>query len=151
MYTPWGDEDSPALVTAVETTRGRTLSVQLMHCGRKPAISTLEVGDTLARQGEPGSDLNLVLDGVVRVDGDGEQLAEVGPGAILGERAHLEGGIRAATLVVATACRVAAVPASQFDPAALAELTTDHCPADLGPGPASTTTRPWNWPATPTS
>jgi hypothetical protein len=126
LHTPWGDEDSPALVTAVETALERTLSVQLMHGGRKPAISTLKAGDTLVRQGEPGSDLYLVLDGVVRVDRDGEQLAEVGPGAILGERAYLEGGTRTATLVAATACRVAAVPASEFDPVALAELATGH-------------------------
>ena len=126
MHTPWGDEDSPALVTAVETALERTLSVQLMHGGCKPTISTLKAGDTLVRQGEPGSDLYLVLDGVVRVDRDGEQLAEVGPGAILGERAYLEGGIRTATLVAATACRVAAVPARQFDPQALAELATGH-------------------------
>lgn len=126
MHTPWGDEDSPALVTAVETALERTLSVQLMHGGRKPTISTLKAGDTLVRQGEPGSDLYLVLDGVVRVDRDGEQLAEVGPGAILGERAYLEGGIRTATLVAATACRVAAVPASQFGADALTELATGH-------------------------
>jgi CRP-like cAMP-binding protein len=59
-------------------------------------ISTLKAGDTLVRQGEPGSDRYLVLDGVVRVDRDGEQPAEVGPGAVPAERAHLEGGIRTA-------------------------------------------------------
>ena len=37
QHTPWGDEDSPALVTAVETALERTLSVQLMHGGRKPS------------------------------------------------------------------------------------------------------------------
>ena len=126
QHTPWGDEDSPALVTAVETALERTLSVQLMHGDRKPTISTLKSGDTLVRQGEIGSDLYLVLDGVVRVDRDGEQLAEYGPGALLGERAYLEGGIRTSTLVAATACRVAAVPASQFDTDALAELATGH-------------------------
>jgi hypothetical protein len=30
-HSPWGDEDSPALVTAVETALERSLSVQLMH------------------------------------------------------------------------------------------------------------------------
>ena len=78
------------------------------------------------RQGVVGADVSLVLDGVVRVDRDGEQLAEYGPGALLGERAYLEGGIRTSTLVAATACRIAAVPASQFDTDALAELATGH-------------------------
>jgi hypothetical protein len=126
QHTPWGDEDSAALVTAVETALERTLSVQLMHGGQKPQFTTLAAGATLVRQGDQGSDLYLVLDGVVRVDRDGEQLAEYGPGALLGERAYLEGGVRTSTLVAATACRVAAVPASQFDAGALAELATGH-------------------------
>ena len=35
-HTPWGDEDSPALVTAVETALERALSDQLMHGGATP-------------------------------------------------------------------------------------------------------------------
>ncbi len=126
QHSPWGDEDSPALVTAVETALERILSVQLMHGGQKPRFTTLKAGDTLVSQGEPGSDLYLVLDGVIRVDRDGQQLGEYGPGALLGERAHLEGGIRTSTLVAVTACRVASVPASQFDSDALTELAGGH-------------------------
>jgi hypothetical protein len=125
-HTPWGDEDSPALVTAVETALERALSVQLMHGGQKPRITHLAAGDHLVRQGEPGVDVFLVLDGVIRVDRDGEQLAEYGPGSLHGERAALEGGIRTSSLVAATACRVAAVPASQFDSGALSELAGGH-------------------------
>src|SRR3712207_7684612 len=40
----------------------------------------------LTQQGEEGSELFLLLDGVLTVEVDGESLAEVGPGAILGER-----------------------------------------------------------------
>jgi Cyclic nucleotide-binding domain len=125
-YTPWGDQDSPALVTAVETALERTLSVQLMHGAAKPRIDRIPAGQALVRQGEQGSDIFLVLDGVIRVDRDGEQLAEYGPGAMLGERAHLEGGVRTSTLVAVTACRVAAVPASALDQAALQELAGGH-------------------------
>lgn len=125
-HTPWGDEDSPALVTAVETALERALSVQLMHGAQKPKVSHLKAGDALVRQGEPGSDLYLVLDGVIRAERDGEQLAEYGPGSLHGERAHLEGGIRTSTLLAVTACRVAAVPASQFDSGELTELASGH-------------------------
>ena len=125
-HSPWGDEDSPALVTAVETALERTLSVQLMHGAEKPKIVHLKAGQLLVRQGEPGADLYLVLDGVVRVDRDDEQLVEYGPGALLGERAHLEGGIRTSTLVAVSACRVASVAASQFDAGALTELASGH-------------------------
>ncbi len=126
QHSPWGDEDSPALVTAVETALERTLSVQLMHGGRKPKVTHLKAGGTLVRQGEVGSDLYLVLDGVIRVDRDGEQLAEYGPGAVLGERSHLGGGTRTSTLIAVTPCRVASVPAAQFDVEALTELASGH-------------------------
>ena len=133
-HTPWGDQDSAALVTAVETALEHSLSVQLMHGAAKPRIEKLAAGSILAKQGQPGTDLYLVLDGVVRVERDGEWLAEYGPGAILGERAHLEGGIRTSTNVAVTACRVAAVDAAGFDQSALAELSAGHRREDAGQG-----------------
>jgi cyclic nucleotide-binding protein len=133
-HTPWGDEDSPALVTAVETALERTLSVQLMHGAAKPRISRHAAGAELVRQGDPGSEIYLVLDGVIRVERDGERLAEHGPGAMLGERAVLEGGARTSTLVAVTPCRVASVHGSQLDPAALAELATGHRREDAAAG-----------------
>jgi hypothetical protein len=133
-HSPWGDEDSPALVTAVETALERALSVQLMHSAAKPVITRLAAGDVLVRQGEPGTSVYLVLDGVIRVERDGEQLAEYGPGAMLGERAHLEGGMRTSTLVAVTNCRVASVQASQFDHDALVELSGGHRREDAGRG-----------------
>jgi hypothetical protein len=125
-HTPWGDEDSPALVTAVETALEQSLSVQLMHGAAKPRISNLEPGAELVRQGDFGQDIYLVLDGVIRVTRDGERLAEYGPGAMLGERAALEGGTRTSTLAAVTKCRVASVPAVQLDLSDLAELATGH-------------------------
>jgi hypothetical protein len=132
QHSPWGDEDSPALVTAVETALERSLSVQLMHGGAKPRIERLPAGSTVVRQGDQGTDVYLVLDGVIRVERDGEQLAEYGPGALLGERAHLEGGLRTSTLVAVTACRLAAVDASQLDRTALEELSGGHRREDAG-------------------
>ena len=49
-------------------------------------------------------------------------MAEVGPGAILGEMALLEGGHRTASLRAVTRCRVAVVPGDRVDRAALAEV-----------------------------
>jgi Cyclic nucleotide-binding domain/ATP synthase, Delta/Epsilon chain, beta-sandwich domain len=123
--TPWGDADSKALVTAVETALERSLSAQIMQ-GHKPSMKRLKAGKTLVEQGEEGSEVFLVLDGVLRVEQDGVRLAEYGPGALLGERAHLEGGKRTSTLVAVTPCRVAAVEARELDRGALQELSKDH-------------------------
>jgi len=125
-HTPWGDEDSEALVTAVETALEQALSVQLMHGAAKPKITKVPAGAAVVRQGEPGNEIYLLLDGVIRVERDGEWLAEYGPGAILGERAHLESGVRTSTLTALTACRVASVPAAQFKREALEELAGGH-------------------------
>ncbi len=131
-HTPWGDEDSEALVTAVETALEHSLSVQLMHGAAKPVITTLPAGAALVTQGEPGTDMYLVLDGVIRAERDGEWLAEYGPGSVHGERAHLEGGVRTSTLTAVTACRVAAVSAAQFDREALEELAGGHRRESMG-------------------
>jgi hypothetical protein len=133
-HTPWGDQDSQALVTAVETALEHSLSARLMHGRAKPRIERLPAGRVLVRQGEPGTDIYLVLDGVIRVERDGEWLAEYGPGALLGERAHLESGTRTSTLVTVTPSRVASVEASQLDQSSLAELSGGHRREDAGRG-----------------
>lgn len=124
--TPWGEEDSPVLVTAAETALERQLSTQLMQGGSKPSIRSFPQGAALATEGEPGSSLMLVLDGVVSVSVGGEALGELGPGAVLGERAVLEGGRRTATVTAVTPVRIAEASAAQIDLTALAELAEGH-------------------------
>ena len=87
---------------------------------------TLDAGEALVTQGEEGGDLFLVLDGVLAVEVDGEALAEVGPGALLGERALLEGGVRTATLRATTRCRVAVLEADQIDLEELRQVSAGH-------------------------
>jgi hypothetical protein len=133
-HTPWGDQESEALVTVVESALERSLSAQVMRGAAKPKIKKVKAGTNLVRQGDQSSEVYLVLDGVLRVEVDGERLAEHGPGALLGERAHLEGGARTSSLVAVTACRVASVPAEVLDRPALEELSTGHRREDLGAG-----------------
>ena len=125
-HSPWGDEDSPALVTAVETALERQLSLTIMRGGAAPSIRKLAAGKELVTQGEPGHEIFLLLDGVLTVEVDGEPLAQLGPGAVLGERAVLEGGVRTSTLRAETRCKVAVASADQLDLAALAEISTGH-------------------------
>ncbi|OLE38966.1 MAG: hypothetical protein AUG48_00345 [Actinobacteria bacterium 13_1_20CM_3_68_9] len=124
--TPWGREDSPAFVTAVESALERELSTTIMRGGTKPKVRKLATGDNLVEEGESGTELFLLLDGVLSVEVEGKALAEVGPGAILGERAVLEGGKRTATLRAVTPCRVAIASADQVSEEALAELAKGH-------------------------
>lgn len=125
-HTPWGDMESPALVTAVETALERSLSTRIMRAGAKPKIKKVKAGARLAEQGAEATELYLVLDGVVRVEHDGERLAEFGPGALLGERAALEGGRRTSTMVAVTKCRVAVADFDDIDRDALEELSSGH-------------------------
>lgn len=130
--TPWGDEDSPVVVTAAETELERELSTQIMRGGQAPVIRSLSAGETLVRQGEPGDSVLLVLDGVLTVDVDGTALPELGPGAVIGERAVLEGGRRTATLTAATSVRVAEAAADVIDRDALARLAALHDHENIG-------------------
>jgi hypothetical protein len=130
-HTPWGDQDSPALITAVESALERSLSKTMMDKEHKPRIRTVSAGDIFVTEGEPGSEVFLVLDGVVRVEKDGQRLAEFGPGAVLGERAGVEGGLRTSTLVAVTSCRIASVEHTAMDPILLMDLTAGHRNEDV--------------------
>jgi hypothetical protein len=125
-HTPWGDEDSPALVTAVETALERELAGHIMRGGGKSSIRKLKEGALLTEQGAIGNDVFLLLNGVLEVEVDGEAIAEVGPGAILGERAALEGGVRTSTLRALTKATVAVVRADQIAKDHLVELSAGH-------------------------
>ncbi len=132
--TPWGDEDSPALVTEVETALERQLSLRIMRGGVKPRIETIKQGAALVEQGEAGSDMYVLLDGVLAVEVDGAPVAQVGPGAVVGERALLEGGRRTATLRAMTACRVAAASGAELSFEMLSELAAGHRREGAQPG-----------------
>ncbi|HEX3815457.1 MAG TPA: cyclic nucleotide-binding domain-containing protein [Mycobacteriales bacterium] len=124
--TPWGEEDSPVVVTAVETALERELSTVIMRGGRRPAIRSLPADAILVEQGEPGYSLFLLLDGVLSVAVDGQPVAELGPGVVVGERAVLEGGVRTSTLTAVTPVRIAEVPGESVDRSALARLAEGH-------------------------
>lgn len=125
-HSPWGDEDSPALVSEVESALERELSAGIMRGGTRPRISKVAQDQTLVTEGEEGSDVFVVLDGVVSVEVNGTALGQLGPGAVLGERALIEGGRRTATLRAVTPCRVATISGAELNPDMLAELATSH-------------------------
>ncbi|MGC5585688.1 cyclic nucleotide-binding domain-containing protein [Ornithinimicrobium sp. W1665] len=133
--TPWGSQDSPALTIAAESAAERRLSSTIMRGEQTPRIVQVGKGEDVVRQGEEGTDVHLVLDGVLDVSVDGDVLAELGPGAVIGERAALEGGRRSATVTARTPVRLARVPASALDAGALEEVAAAHRREERPPGP----------------
>ncbi len=96
----------------MESALERQLSMQIMRGGVEPKIKKLAKDKTLVQQGDVGTELFLVLDGVLAAEVDGEVMAEFGPGAVLGERALIEDhGKRTATLRAVTKCKIACAAA----------------------------------------
>jgi Cyclic nucleotide-binding domain len=124
--TPWGEHNSTALVADAESQLERQMSRDLMSGEKRPQIRRLPAGTVVTRQGEPGNELFLLLDGMLSVEIDGDKVTEVGPGAVLGELAVLEGGKRTATLVATTPIRLAVATADAVDTDRLRALADLH-------------------------
>ena len=121
-HTPWGDEDSEPFVAQAESALERQLSRDLLGSGAKLPRRKLRQDERLVEQGEPGDELYLLLDGVLAAVVDGEEIAKVGPGAILGEGAVVGEGKRNATLRACTPARVAVISPDQIDREAMETL-----------------------------
>jgi Cyclic nucleotide-binding domain len=126
QHSPWGEEDTQPLVTVAETALERQLSATIMRASAKPAIRKLAKGTLLTEQGQPAREIYLLLDGVLSVWVDGAQVGEVGPGAVVGERALLEQGRRTATLRAVTDCVTAVAANDQIGTDSLASLAELH-------------------------
>jgi len=124
-HTPWGDVDHETQTGELESQLERQLSSQVM-AGKGVRIDKVAKGTELIRQGEEGDEVYLLLDGIVSVAVDGTVLAELGPGAVLGERASLTQGRRTATVTALTACRIAATQATALSVEAVAALAEEH-------------------------
>lgn len=137
--TPWGGLDGPVLVAEVESSLERKLSRLIMQGTASVQKRSVAAGETLVRQGDPGTEIFLLLDGKLVVEVDEVEIGEVGPGAILGEYAVLSGGRRTATLRAVTRAKVAAIAGTNLDPVDLSALGEEHrrenqqAPTDSGP------------------
>jgi CRP-like cAMP-binding protein len=78
-------------------------------------------GKVLAREGEPGREFYVILDGKAAVSIDGRDVATLGPGDFFGEMALLDQGPRVATVVASTPMDVAVL-----DPREFATLIEEH-------------------------
>jgi CRP-like cAMP-binding protein len=77
-------------------------------------------------QGEQSDAVMLLLDGMVAISVDGVVVAEAAPGAIIGERAAIEGGVRTSTVTAVTDVRVAVARRGSLDAGSLGEVAVHH-------------------------
>jgi hypothetical protein len=125
-HSPWHGQDRAVPAAEAETPLERRLSLAIMRGGSPPAPAKVKAGTTIMAEGEAADDIVLVLDGMVEVEADGTVLAELGPGAVLGERASLEEGRRTATVRALTDCRIVSYGAADLPPDDLRELAAGH-------------------------
>jgi len=123
--TPWGAYDSPAMAQPVESALERELASIIVGDGKEKSRE-IPNGNILMEQGATGDEMFLVLDGTFAIEVDGRPVAQVGPGAIIGERAVVEKGSRTATVRAITACRVVGVPRRYADERELSEIARGH-------------------------
>jgi hypothetical protein len=124
--TPWGDEGTPAFASAVESRLERRIATSILRDGVQLVRRRVARGETLVEQGQPGHDLFVVLDGVFDVEIDGDVVAQVGSGAILGERAVLGDGRRTATLRAVRSSRVAVIGPHEISRSQLDEISASR-------------------------
>jgi hypothetical protein len=123
--TPWGAYDSPAMVQPVESALERELA-SIIVGDSKQKSRAFSKGSVLMEQGAAGDEMFLVLDGTFAVEVDGLPVAQVGPGAIVGERAVVEEGSRTATVRAITPCTVVPVARRYADQRELSEIARGH-------------------------
>jgi len=81
--------------------------------------ASLAAGESLWREGEPGTEVVLIEDGVLQVlhegpDGHAVELRTLEPGSVLGEIACLDGEARSASVRAATDCTLLRYPGQAF-------------------------------------
>jgi CRP/FNR family cyclic AMP-dependent transcriptional regulator len=74
----------------------------------------LPAGHVLMRQGDNGSQMFIILSGEALVERNGQELARLGPGAVLGEMAILAEGPRVATATLTEASRLFVLAHREF-------------------------------------
>jgi Cyclic nucleotide-binding domain len=121
--SPW-HEETAAFADSVASGLERRLAESILRRGVTLVRRRIARGETLVEQGDPGRDLFVLLDGLLDVEIDGDVVAQIGSGAILGERAALGDGRRTATLRAARACRVAVIKPEDISRNDLAEISS---------------------------
>ena len=94
----------------------------LAGCGKKEIIEIGSITDivdvpagyVLMREGSPGSEFFVIIEGTVEVTQGDKVLNELGPGAYLGEIALIDHGRRTATVTTTTPAKLLVLGTTEF-------------------------------------
>jgi len=78
----------------------------LREIGAAVSEESVESGRVLVREGDYSQDLTIIDEGTARVERDGRELAQLGPGDMFGEAGLLQKSMRNATVVATTDVRM---------------------------------------------
>ncbi|MDY7103320.1 MAG: cyclic nucleotide-binding domain-containing protein [Actinomycetota bacterium] len=92
----------------------RCTRAQLLDLARITDEVTVPEGRVLCRQGGTGAECFVVVSGKARVDVDGTEVQEVGPGEIVGEVSLIDYGPRTATVTATTGMDLLVVEVRAF-------------------------------------
>jgi CRP-like cAMP-binding protein len=73
------------------------------------------VGSVIIKQGDPGEEFYVVLDGTAQVTIDGDVVEDIGPGAFFGEMALIDGGERSATVTATSLTQLMILARAEFN------------------------------------
>lgn len=75
---------------------------------------TVEPGKVLVREGEPGHEAFVIVEGSATVTRKGEKIATLGAGDVVGELAPITGGVRTATVTADTQLELLVIGQREF-------------------------------------
>jgi CRP/FNR family transcriptional regulator, cyclic AMP receptor protein len=75
---------------------------------------TLEKGEILTKQGDPGKEAFIILSGKATVKRSGKKVATISTGSVVGELSLLDHGPRTATVTCDTECQVLVISRGNF-------------------------------------
>jgi CRP/FNR family transcriptional regulator, cyclic AMP receptor protein len=78
-------------------------------------VSSVPPGLVLFREGEPGKEMYILMQGTAEISVGGDVVEVAMPGALLGEMALVDSSARSATVITRSDCKFVAVDGKQFD------------------------------------
>jgi len=87
---------------------------QLKSVAQKTYQETIPAGSPIAKQGTPGNEFFIIVDGVARVEQDGKLVRTLSQGGYFGEIALLDGRLRTASVLADTEVQLLCVNKSSF-------------------------------------